>query len=145
VNFSFIPEYLLVNNETGVLTKYDTTFKFNGKYYDHSSLENEIYRISRIKFPHVFDLPIFEEENTELGVNFSVTDTSYCIDFPIERFSNLIINVTLPDAIKNYTFGRSEFIIENYSTGNSAIAHIRPYPCCGITKVSLQPGKVCSV
>jgi hypothetical protein len=49
------------------------------------------------------------------------------------------------NTISNYTFGRQEFIIENYSSGNSVIAKIKPYPCCGIIVDTLQTAEVCSI
>jgi len=145
VNFSMPPQYLLVNNKTGVLTKYDMNMRMNGKNYNLSSLEYEMFRLARVKLPSVFK-STYDEYQFDLVVDFSsVNETSYCIKFPIQKFSNLFINITLPIGIKNYTFGRPEFIVENYTLENSAIARIKPYPCCNITGVTLQPGEVCSI
>ena len=140
---SYSIPYLLLNNETGVLDNYTILLGSNG--YNFSSVENPMFRRGRVKLPSLFDI-VEPKTNLEFDVNYpTVQGPSYCVIFPIPRYANLTINVTMPYPISNYTFGISQFIIENYTIGNSVIARIKPYPCCGVTEVGLQPAEVCSV
>ncbi len=132
--------YLLLNNYTGILENFTGTF--NSK--NISTTENENFRKGRIKLSSLFEVENFVDE-WEFDVRFpDVNGNSHCINFPIPKHANLTINVTMMNSISNYTFGRSEFIIKNYTEGNSAIAHIKPYPCCDIKNIGLQTGQVCS-
>jgi len=144
-NYSYTIPYLLVKDQTGVLENLDYTFTINNINYNSSSFEDMFYRIGRTKLHSIFNFDL-EGWAFDIDVNFSNVDaSSYCIKFPLPRFANLTVNVTLPIGIKNYTFGRNEFIIENYTIGTSAIARIKPYPCCDIIGVTLQSAQVCSV
>ncbi len=64
--------------------------------------------------------------------------------FSIPRYTNISLNVTMLNPVVNYTLGRPEFIIENYTLDNSLIAKIKPYPCCDIKNISLQTAEICS-
>jgi len=137
---TYATNYLLLNNQTGVLDNY--TLKIYGQSVP--IIENEKFRKGRIKLSSLFDDENFNAE-TEFDVYYpSVSGASYCIRFPIQRWSNLTINVTMLSPIFNFTFGREEFIIQNYTIGNSVIARIRPYPCCGVPYVQLQSAEVCA-
>jgi PGF-pre-PGF domain-containing protein len=136
VGVAYAISYLLLNKETGILENYSSS--------SVSFFEDILFRKSRIKLSSLFDIKNYNDI-TEISVSYpTVSEPPYCVRFPISRFSDILINVTMPSAINNYTFGKEEFIIENYSIGNSVIAHIKPYPCCGITGISLQTAEVCS-
>lgn len=132
--------YLFLNNYTGTLDNFTETI--NSK--NLTTIENEYFRKGRIKLSSLFDTENYVDE-WEFDVYYPDVDgNSHCIDFPIPRWSNLTINVTMMNPISNYTFGRSEFIIDNHTEGNSTIAYINPYPSLGIKNVPLQTGQVCS-
>lgn len=127
--------YLLVDNKTGNLTTYSI---------ESYPSEDRLYRIARLKLPSVFQNEPYRHK-VEFIVDFEYTGTSHCIEFPLPAFSNVTLNVTMLSPVVNYTLGNyPEFVLENYTTGNSLIAKIRPYPCCGIKNVTIQAAKVCS-
>jgi hypothetical protein len=144
-NFTYSIPYLILNNETGILLNLTSYNQINGIAMNLSSYEEKIFKQARVKLLSLFNSSELEVTDEFYVYYPTVYDTSYCIRFPIKRFSNLMINVTMLNSISNYSFGRSEFIIENHSTGNSAIAEIKPYPCCDITGITLQTAEVCSI
>ena len=79
----------------------------------------------------------------DFTVDFGYTGTSHCIKFPIPRYANVTLNVTMLSPIANFTLPQN-FVVYNYTQGNSLLAKIRVYPCCGIKNVPLQGAEVCS-
>ena len=123
-----------VDNQIGDLITYEE---------NQTPPENQLFRKGRVNLPYIFDTETFKQI-IKFSINYSYTGTSHCVAFSIPMYANITINVTMLSPIANYTFGREEFIIENYTQGNSAIAKIRVYPCCGITGVTMQTAEVCS-
>ena len=116
--------------------------EFNNK--NVSIFEAELFRRGRVNLPTIFNVKDVDA-TWEFDVYYpDVSGVSHCIRFPVPRHSNLTINVTMLREIANFTFGRPEFIEKNYTSGNSVIARLMPYPCCDITNVPLQTAEVCS-
>jgi len=105
--------------------------------------ENETYKKTRIKLPSVFSTKNYEDLR-EFDIDFGYTGTSHCIKVPINQFSNFTLNVTMLAPVANHTFSRDDFVLENYTLGNSLIAKIKPYPCCGIATDKTLEVEVCS-
>jgi hypothetical protein len=126
---------VLLDNETG------QTKTFNIQWFPSRDI---IYRRGRVNLPAIFDI---SDTFFIIKIEYyhgDLAGTSHCINFTLPKNGYLNVNVTMLSPIVNYTFGRPEFIEENYTTGNSVIAKIKSYPCCGIKNVSLQIAQICS-
>jgi len=134
-NTTYFFVYLLVDEKTGKLEDYTAS---------SSPSEEKLYNRGRLKLSSVFNFDTFNTTH-DFSINFSYTGNSHCIRFPIPKYNNVTFNITMLSKIANYTFGMKEFIDYEYIQGNSIIAKIRPYPCCGISGVTLQSGEVCSI
>jgi hypothetical protein len=133
VNFTYSLPYLLVDGNSGTLD-----------YYSEGILipsEEEIYQKLRKSGEGFSSL----NQTGFFNVSFTLAGTSHCIEFPIPRYSNVTLNVTMLTTPVNWTLGNYSEIVEyNYTQGNSLLAKIRVYPCCNIQNMTLQEAKVCS-
>jgi hypothetical protein len=127
--------YLLIDNQTGELISHRVRTV---------PTRDELVEMATLDINNIFDIREFKAA-TELEVDFTHIHTPRCIKFPIPRYSDLRIKVTMLSPISNFSFGRPEFIREVYTVGNSIIVRIRPYPCCGIARVSQQAAEICSI
>lgn len=136
-NITFSLPYLLVDNKTGKLTSY--------KYNMTPSEDNILKKIEENEknLLSFFDLNESIVSSLEFDVDFAYKETSHCIKFPIPRFSNITVIITMLSPIVNYSLPLD--YITNFSIKNNIlVAKVRVYPCCGIENISLQTIKVCS-
>lgn len=131
--YTYSLSYLLIDNQTGNLTFHEFTMNPSEKTCQEEGRKSP---------NNIFD---FKEHdvNMEYNINFSYTGTSHCIKFPVPRYANLTLNVTMLSPIVNFTLPQ-DYVVYNYIQDNSLIAKIRPYPCCGIKNINLQSAEVCS-
>jgi hypothetical protein len=124
-----------VDGKTGNLTSHDL---------NTNPSEEECYKRARLRLDSVFEIEKHEAIR-EFMIDFGYTGDSHCVEFPLPRYSNITLNVTMPSPIANFTLGNyPEIVIYNYTQGNSLIARIRVYPCCGIKNMTMQKAEVCS-
>ena len=128
--------WLEVDNKTGNLTSYSLKENFD---------ENQMYE----KVKRKLEKAASDYKNLQTWLNFTLeynlSGSSHCLIFPLPRYSNITLNVTMPSEIKNFTLGNYPQIIKyNYIQGNSLIAGIRVYPCCGVQNMTIQEVEVCS-
>ncbi|MDI6826398.1 MAG: hypothetical protein QMD36_04380 [Candidatus Aenigmarchaeota archaeon] len=130
---------VLLNNQSGQLKT------LNGSWIpSEESRRNLLTRWGRVKLSSTFNLLEFSY-TSRMEFNYTnFSGTSHCINFPLPRNTRITINVTTFSPISNFSFGIPEFIEENYTIGNSVIAKIKPYSCCGVKNASFQYAEVCS-
>jgi hypothetical protein len=133
--YTYSLPYLLVDSETGNLISHQFTVKPS---------EEECYKRGRLRLDSVFEVTKHDVD-MEFQVDFGYTGTSHCIKFPIPRYSNVTLNVTMLSSITNFSLPQ-DFVLENYTENGdkTLVAKIRVYPCCGIKNVALQSAEVCS-
>jgi hypothetical protein len=136
---NWFDESISVDGQVGIIKNMNTSSPSLEEY------KKNLARTGRVKLSKIYDIPdtsvIVEAEFYFDGLS----GTSHCVNFTLPRFTHINLNVTMPNQISNYTFGRQEFIENNYTAdGNSIIAEIKPYPCCGVKNASIQVVQVCS-